>query len=137
VTLTYTAVTQRYKVKETSPSGRTVPYEWSSTGCAACGSGDIRLTKIVDSANKQWEFRYDIMGNPENNLWTQSIYNSWGYLTWWLDSLNWKKAYRYDFETSGGTGVGQTIPQPNPVSGLLIVAKKRFPEAQKSSPTVP
>ena len=191
-------------VKETSPSGRTVHYEWSSTGCAACGSGEPRLTKIVDSGNKQWEFRYDIMGNPvemiypdgsklrqafdnggrlskfinrrgreigynydeygrmvsktaaegvtefayddrdrlteiqapayhyryrygvcglpfqgmshtlveetnlENNIWTQGIYNSWGYLTWWLDSFDWKKAYHYDFETSGGTAIGPT-----------------------------
>jgi RHS repeat-associated protein len=29
-------------------------------------------------------------------------------LTWWLDSFDWKKAYHYDFETSGGTGIGPT-----------------------------
>ncbi|MCP5052876.1 MAG: RHS repeat-associated core domain-containing protein, partial [bacterium] len=48
--------------KETSPSGRDVQYVWGNTGCSSCGS-DVKLTKIIDSGNKEWEFKYDIMGN--------------------------------------------------------------------------
>jgi YD repeat-containing protein len=50
-------------IKETSPTGRIVQYEWGGTGCSSCGS-DLKLTKIIDSGNKTWEFKYDIMGNP-------------------------------------------------------------------------
>jgi len=50
-------------IKETSPSGRIVQYEWGGSGCTSCGS-DLKLTKIIDSGNKEWEFKYDIMGNP-------------------------------------------------------------------------
>jgi RHS repeat-associated protein len=49
-------------IKEISPSGRTVQYEWGDSGCVSCG-GESKLTKIIDSGNKEWEFEYDIMGN--------------------------------------------------------------------------
>ncbi|MEA3478571.1 MAG: hypothetical protein U9R60_10365, partial [Bacteroidota bacterium] len=55
-------------IKETSPSGRIVQYEWGGTGCTDCGSA-LKLTKIIDSGTKTWEFTYDIMGNP-----TEMIY---------------------------------------------------------------
>lgn len=48
--------------KETSPSGRDVQYVWENTGCSSCGS-DVKLTKVIDPGNKQWEFKYDVMGN--------------------------------------------------------------------------
>ncbi|MCK4761896.1 MAG: RHS repeat-associated core domain-containing protein, partial [Candidatus Aminicenantes bacterium] len=42
--------------------GREVSYVWGSGGCQSCGA-DLKLTKIVDSGKKVWEFKYDIMGN--------------------------------------------------------------------------
>ncbi|MCP4155948.1 MAG: hypothetical protein GY757_49955, partial [bacterium] len=49
-------------IKETSPTGRVVQYQWGITGCQSCGS-DLKLTKITDSGNNEWEFKYDNMGN--------------------------------------------------------------------------
>lgn len=192
-------------IKETSPSGRIVRYEWSDAGCATCSStGDVQLTKIIDSGNKEWVFNYDIMGNPiemiypdgsklrqefdqagrlskfinkrgqeitfgyddfgrlvekatpegviyftydeldrvteieapdyhyryrygvcdipfqsgshtlieetnlKNMLWSQTVVNHWGLPSVRLDSFNWKKAYYYDFHSSGGTPIGAT-----------------------------
>jgi YD repeat-containing protein len=59
--------------KETSPSGRTVGYEWGGTGCGSCGSGsDVELTKVIDSGNNIWEFKYDIMGNATEMIYPET-----------------------------------------------------------------
>jgi YD repeat-containing protein len=50
-------------LKEKSPSGKEVQYEWGGAGCSSCGDGS-KLTKITDAAGHLWEFKYDVMGNP-------------------------------------------------------------------------
>jgi YD repeat-containing protein len=59
-------------IKETSPSGREVGYVWGGSGCLGCSGDDLKLTKIIDSGNKQWEFKYDIMGNVTEMIYPDS-----------------------------------------------------------------
>jgi len=59
-------------IKETSPSGREVSYVWGGSGCQSCSGYDLKLTKIIDSGNKQWEFKYDIMGNVTEMIYPDS-----------------------------------------------------------------
>lgn len=57
-------------IKEMSPGLNTVQYVWGGSGCSSCGSGgiEVKLTKVIDSGNNVWEFKYDIMGNATDMI---------------------------------------------------------------------
>jgi len=58
-------------LKEKSPSGKEVQYQWGGAGCSSCGDGS-KLIKITDASNNIWEFKYDIMGNPVEMIYPDS-----------------------------------------------------------------
>ncbi|MCP5046033.1 MAG: RHS repeat protein, partial [bacterium] len=100
-------------VKETAPSGRTVQYVWSSIGCSSCGTGEVKLTKIVDSGNNEWEFKYDIMGNATDMIYPDGSKITQGYdianrLTSFTNKRNQLIRYAYD---SDGLMVKKTTPE--------------------------
>jgi RHS repeat-associated protein len=100
-------------IKETSPSGREVSYGWGGSGCQSCSGSDLKLTKIIDSGNKQWEFKYDIMGNVTEMIYPNSskleqAYDVSGRLTTFTNKRLQQIQYEYDTD---GRMIKKTTPE--------------------------
>jgi RHS repeat-associated protein len=100
-------------IKETSPSGREVSYGWGGSGCQSCSGSDLKLTKIIDSGNKQWEFKYDIMGNVTEMIYPNSSklkqdYDVAGRLTTFTNKRSQQIQYEYDID---GRMIKKTTPE--------------------------
>jgi RHS repeat-associated protein len=74
---------------------------WGDTSCPNCGTDNYKLTKIIDSGNNEWKFKYDIMGNvtemiyPDGSKITQD-YDLSGRLTTFTNKRQQQITYEYD-----------------------------------------
>jgi RHS repeat-associated protein len=117
-------------IKETSPSGREVGYVWGGSGCLGCSGDDLKLTKIIDSGNKQWEFKYDIMGNVIEMIYPDSSklkqdYDVAGRLTTFTNKRSQQIQYEYDTD---GRMIKKTTPEA--VVNFTYDARDRLSEIE-------
>jgi RHS repeat-associated protein len=99
-------------LQEKSPSGKEVQYQWGGSGCASCGDGS-NLNKIIDAADRAWEFKYDVMGNPLEMTYPDSSkitqeYDIAGRLTKFTNKRGQEIAYTYDAD---GKMIKKTTPE--------------------------
>jgi len=92
--------------------------------CESCGS-EKKLTKIIDSGNKQWEFKYDMMGNVIEMIYPdlskiEQRFDLAGRLDWFKNKRGQEITYAYDAD-------GNLIQKRNKASGEL---KKYFYNAE-------
>jgi len=99
-------------------------YEWGASSCESCGS-EKKLTKIIDSGNKQWEFKYDMMGNVIEMIYPdlskiEQRFDVAGRLEWFKNKRGQEITYAYDAD-------GNLVQERNKASGEL---KKYFYNAE-------
>jgi len=80
--------------------------------CESCGS-EKKLTKIIDSGNKQWEFKYDMMGNVIEMIYPdlskiEQRFDVAGRLEWFKNKRGQEITYAYD---SDGRLIIKTLPE--------------------------
>jgi YD repeat-containing protein len=140
-------------LKEKSPSGKEVQYQWGGAGCSTCGDGS-KLSKITDAAGlprgdsitnclvkprqsdaNAWEFKYDVMGNPlemtypDNSKITQE-YDIAGRLSKFFNKRGQEIDYTYDADgklTQKTTPEGDIVPKGDSITRCL--AKPRHSDA--------
>jgi len=102
-------------IREKSPGGKEVSYQWGGEGCATCGDGS-KLTRITDAAGHSWAFEYDRMGNPLKMIYPDGTaieqkYDIAGRLTRFTNKRGQEISYAYD-------GFGKLVKKTTPEGAI-------------------